>query len=56
MSEETKFCKDCINAKPKHPDWETAIWYCGKHRLYITEHTCYSFIYDKDCKDYGRRS
>lgn len=55
MTEERQYCKDCINAKPK-PDRITALWYCGKHRQFITQYTCVSALLDRDCKDYVRRT
>lgn len=34
---DTAKCKDCKYAKPQ--TGTTAMWYCGKHRTYITELT-----------------
>ena len=51
---ENKYCKNCTNAKPK-PDKIVALWYCGKHRRFITEHAM-AFAKRKDCKDYTERS
>lgn len=47
-----EYCKNCIRAKRKAG--KILMWYCGKHRLYITEHTT-ADIYRKDskpCPDY----
>ena len=52
---ELKYCNDCKNAKEDLRRWETKMWYCGKHRRYITEHTCASTLKGKDCKDFERR-
>ena len=54
--DELKHCKECIKAKAK-TGFKNDIWYCGKHRRYITEHTT-SDMYRKDgkqCPDYERR-
>ena len=48
--ENLKYCKDCVNAKKKLE--HDALWFCGKHRRFITEHSCVSALVDKDCKDY----
>ena len=50
---ENKYCKNCINAKPK-PDKTVALWYCGKHRRFITKHAIAS-VKGKDCKEYTER-
>ncbi len=52
--EKAQYCRNCQNAKPK-AEHKMQIWFCGKHRLFITEHTCYNHIHDKDCKDYVER-
>lgn len=51
-----KYCKDCIHAKRKD-DREPPLWFCGKHRLYVTKSTCFSFYSTggKDCTYYEER-
>lgn len=53
---ELKFCKDCARAK-RRTDFGRDMWYCGKHRQYITEFTTIEMHRkdDKPCLDYERR-
>lgn len=53
MSKEPVYCKDCIKAKPKTD--RTALWFCGKHRRFITEHSLATLNYETQCKDYEKR-
>ncbi len=53
---ELKFCKECVRAKYR-TDFNHDMWYCGKHRQFITEFTT-TEMYRKDrkpCPDYERR-
>lgn len=50
-----KYCRDCIHAKPRTDYLKVRMWYCPKHRRFITEHSCVSVLTDKDCKDYQER-
>ncbi len=54
ITENLKYCKNCIYAKPKE-NREPPLWYCGKHRLYITSKTCYSYYKEKECEHYTER-
>ena len=60
---ELKFCKDCARAKHKE-GFSRDLWYCGKHRQFITEFTTTEMYLfrknrkpcpDYECPDYERR-
>lgn len=48
-----KYCKDCKKAKSKQGN--NNLWYCGKHRRYVTDHSLATTDYEKECKDYEKR-
>ncbi len=49
---EFTYCKNCINAKPRTDFTSTRVWFCGKHRKFITEHTLTGYSITEECKDY----
>lgn len=54
MKEGVQYCKNCINARPK-PNFKTIeVWYCGRHRRYITPYTLV-FSVGGLCKHYEER-
>lgn len=51
---EILYCRDCILAKYE-PSRNMDLWFCGKHRRVITEHTIAPAIDKGVCKDYFKR-
>lgn len=52
--DEVRKCSECNHAKPK-PDEMVPLWFCGKHRKYITKHTTVSITGKRRCKEYEER-
>ena len=54
MSKGVQYCKDCINAKPKPQFKAIEVWYCGRHKRYITPYT-FVFSANGNCPHYEEK-
>lgn len=51
---ESLYCRECIRAKYE-PSKNMDLWFCGKHKRVITEHTMVPVNKESICKDYYKR-